>query len=200
MRLSLAAFLILLTAEGILAGLASRNFFLLTASLSGFLVYTAAARRSEGLGETVRAIAAGLIAIAAPSFYQGSPFALVMCFLALAHLLAATQAVWELSWGQLERISPSIRMRSLVFTIGFYAALALAVMLLRTSNSPLHRRRRPHLPPRRPDMGLIKAAPPPPRPATQRLKESPPPPRMALRPPPLHPPRRSLLNLPAARR
>ena len=137
MRLSLAAFLILLTAEGILAGLASRNFFLLTASLSGFLVYTAAARRSEGLGETVRAIAAGLIAIAAPSFYQGSPFALVMCFLALAHLLAATQAVWELSWGQLERISPSIRMRSLVFTIGFYAALALAVMLLRTSNSPL---------------------------------------------------------------
>lgn len=137
MRLSLAAFLILLTAEGILAGLASGNFFLLTASLSGFLVYTAASRRSEGLAETVRAITAGLIAIAAPAFYQGSPFALIMCFLALAHLLAATQAVWELSWGPLERISPSIRMRSLVFTIGFYAALTLAVMLLRTSISPL---------------------------------------------------------------
>ncbi len=137
MRLSLAAFLILLTAEGILAGIASGNFFLLTASLSGFLVYAAAARRSEGLGETVRALAAGLIAIAAPAFYQGTPFALVMCFLTLAHLLAATQAVWELSWGQLERISPSIRMRSLVFTIGFYAALTLSVVLLRTSLSPI---------------------------------------------------------------
>ena len=137
MRVTLAISVILLALEGALAWLSSGNPFLLMAGLTGVLGYAAVGRASEGTGETVRAAAAGIIAIAGPVYHQAKFFPLAMSFLALAHLLAATQCLWEMSWGRLERPNPPLRLRGLVFTVGFYATMAFAVVLLRTDLSPL---------------------------------------------------------------
>lgn len=62
----------------------------------------------------------------------------LLCFMALPHLLAATQSTWEIAL----RHDPSgqnARMRTVVFTVAFYAAMGLVFVLLRGAEPAVSR-------------------------------------------------------------
>ena len=137
MRAAFAIYVVLLLIEGVLAWSVGSSPFLLAVWAVGLLGYVSVVRQSESAGEMVRAVAAGVLAVAGPLYYQAKAFPVLLCFLALAHFLAATQAVWEAVWGVQGRLTPSLRLRGAVFTIAFYATLGLAAMLLRPDRNPV---------------------------------------------------------------
>ncbi len=130
MRPSLVIFAAFLAIEGALAWLVSGNPFLLAAVTCGLLFYAAVWKQGAAWGELVRALAAGLIAVAGPLYYKASLLPTLLCFLALPHLLAATQCFWEIALGR-DPAPQNVRMRGLVFTVAFYSAMGLVFVLLR---------------------------------------------------------------------
>jgi Transglutaminase-like superfamily len=130
MRPAFLIYCLFLAIEAGLAWLLTGNWFLGAAVLSGLLVYAGVWRVAGPWGELVRAILAGLITVAGPLYYKSALVPTVMCFLALPHLLAATQCFWEMAL-QKDPAQQNARMRTVVFTVAFYAAMGLVFMLLR---------------------------------------------------------------------
>jgi hypothetical protein len=134
MRLALVIYAGFLLIEGGLAWLVSGNPFLLAAVTCGLLFYASVWKQGAAWGELVRALAAGLIAVAGPLYYKASLLPTLLCFLALPHLLAATQCFWEIALGK-DPAPQNVRMRTVVFTVAFYAAMGLVFVLLRGADS-----------------------------------------------------------------
>jgi hypothetical protein len=134
MKLALVIYAAFLAIEGGLAWLVSGNPFLLAAVTCGVLFYASVWKQGAAWGELVRALAAGLIAVAGPLYYKASLLPTLLCFLALPHLLAATQCFWEIALGK-DPAPQNVRMRTVVFTVAFYAAMGLVFVLLRGAES-----------------------------------------------------------------
>lgn len=130
MRAAFVIYCLFLALEGGLALAVTGNPFLPAAAVCAVLFYAASARGSGPWGEICRAFFAGLIAVAGPFYYRAAPLPVAMCFIALPHLLGATQCLWELAHGD-GPVAQSQRMRTVVFTIAFYAAMGLVFVLLR---------------------------------------------------------------------
>ena len=130
MHAALIIYIIFLAIEGGLAWVVSGNPFLLAAVTCGLLCYAAVWKIKGPWGELARALAAGLIAVAGPLYYQASLVPTLLCFLSLPHLLAATQCFWEIALGK-DPTPHNMRMRMVVFTVAFYAAMGLVFVLLR---------------------------------------------------------------------
>ena len=130
MRLALVIYSFFLAIEAGLAWMISGNAFLAAAVTCGMLFYAAVWKLGGPWGEIVRALAAGLIAVAGPLYYKGAMLPTVLCFITLPHLLAATQCFWEMELGK-DPAQQNIRMRTVVFTVAFYAAMGLVFVLLR---------------------------------------------------------------------
>lgn len=131
MNAALFLYLALLTIEGILAWITGGDAFLAVALLSALAVYYSVSRTRRHIAEATRLVAAGVLVVAAPFHYQVKLVPLLICFTALPHFLAVTQALWEKQWGNLSSSPANQKMRTLVFTIGFYAAMGLVLVLLR---------------------------------------------------------------------
>src|SRR6187549_929043 len=132
MPLALIIYTVFLAIEGGLAWLVSGNPFLLAAVTCGLLCYAAVWKSGGPWGEIVRALSAGLIAVAGPLYYKATLLPTLLCFLALPHLLAATQCFWEMALGK-DPTPQNMKMRTVVFTVAFYAAMGLVFILLRGS-------------------------------------------------------------------
>lgn len=130
MKLALFIYAAFLAIEGGLAWLVSGNPFLLAAVTCGVLFYAALWKQGAAWGEVVRALTAGVIAVAGPLYYKASLLPTLLCFLALPHLLATTQCFWEVQMGK-DPAQQNLRMRTVVFTVAFYAAMGLVFVLLR---------------------------------------------------------------------
>ena len=130
MRLALVIYCFFLAIEAGLAWMVSGNAFLAAAVTCGMLFYASVWRIAGPWGEIVRALAAGLIAVAGPLYYKAAPLPTVLCFITLPHLLAATQCFWEIALGN-DPAHQNVRMRTVVFTVAFYAAMGLVFVLLR---------------------------------------------------------------------
>ncbi len=130
MRFAIVIYCFFLALEAGLAWVISGNAFLAAAVTCGMLFYASVWKLGGPWGEIVRALAAGLIAVAGPLYYRAAPLPTVLCFLTLPHLLAATQCFWEISLGK-DPAPQNVRMRTVVFTVAFYAAMGLVFVLLR---------------------------------------------------------------------
>jgi hypothetical protein len=130
MRPALLIYCVFLLIEAGLAWLVSGNWFLAAAVSSGLLIYAGVWRFAGPWGELVRALFAGIITVAGPLYYKSAMVPTVMCFLALPHLLAATQCFWEMALSR-DPAQQNARMRTVIFSVAFYAALALVFCLLR---------------------------------------------------------------------
>ena len=120
---------VLLLLEGLLAWFLTGQAFLPVAAGMGLIVFNAVRQTSRAVAEGVRLLTAGGIAIAGPIQYQASLIPLFLCFIAVPHFLAATQALLEQRQDASTHGNPTTR--SLVFTIAFYVALGLAILLAR---------------------------------------------------------------------
>ena len=116
MPLALVIYALFLLIEGGLAWLVSGNPFLLAAVTCGVLFYAAVWKQAGPWGEVVRALTAGLIAVAGPLYYKAALLPTLLCFLALPHLLATTQCFWEIALGK-DPAAQNARMRTVVFTV-----------------------------------------------------------------------------------
>ena len=135
-----AAFLLytaLLVLEGLLAWLLSGRGFLLAAALSGVAVYASLRHQRRALAEGTRFTVAILLTIAGPLQYQTGLAPLLLCFMALPHFLAATQALAEHAGTIPSRESPG--MRAMVFTVAFYTSMGLVLLLGRGMEPTLSR-------------------------------------------------------------
>ncbi len=125
-----AAFLLyagLLLLEGGLAWVLGGEAFLLMATTAALALYASLRHTSRAVAEGVRLLTALLLAIAGPIHYQGSLIPLVLCFMALPHFLAATQALREKPETSPSPVHPGLQ--STVFTIAFYTSLGLVLVL-----------------------------------------------------------------------
>ena len=120
---------ILLLLEGVLAWVLSGQAFLLTAISTGIAVYASLRHSSRPIAEGTRLATAIVLAVAGPLQYQTGLAPLLLCFIALPHFLAATQALAEYSGTIPSRESPG--MRSMVFTVAFYTSMGLVLLLAR---------------------------------------------------------------------
>ena len=135
-----AAFLLytaLLILEGLLAWWLGNQGFLLAAVACGLFVYASVRHTARPVAEGVRLLTAILLAVAGPLQYQSGLIPLLLCFIALPHFLAATQALAESSGTIPSREGPG--MRSLVFTVAFYASMGLVLLLARGIDPPFSR-------------------------------------------------------------
>lgn len=128
---------LLLLLEGSLAWLLSGEGFLLAAAVTGLTVYASVRHAPRPVAEGVRVITAIVLAVAGPLQYQAAIESLLLCFIALPHYLAATQALAEQAGTVPSRESPA--MRSMVFTVAFYTSMGLVLLLARGLNPPLSR-------------------------------------------------------------
>ncbi len=127
-----AAFLLygfLLFLEGSLAWALTGQVFLLMAVGIGLLVYSQMPQGSRAAMEAVRLLTAGALAVAGPLQYQQALAPLLLCFIAVPHFLAATQALVEQRPDAADPSPP--RSRALVFTIAFYSSMGLVLLLAR---------------------------------------------------------------------
>lgn len=127
-----AAFLIytfLLLLEGALAWLLTGQGFLPFAVSVGLLVYSTVRHTSRPVAEGVRLFTAAALTVAGPLQYQAELIPLLLCFIAIPHFLAATQALAEQRQDAGPQTHPG--MRSLVFTVAFYTSMGLAFLLSR---------------------------------------------------------------------
>lgn len=135
-----AAFLLytaLLLLEGLLAWWLGGRGFLLATAATGLFIYAGVRHTTRPVAEGVRLFTAILLAVAGPLQYQAGLLPLLLCFIALPHFLAATQALAESSGAIPSREGPG--MRSLVFTVAFYASMGLVLLLARGIDPPLSR-------------------------------------------------------------
>lgn len=131
MKAALFLYLSLLVIEGTLAWITGGDAFLAVALVCSLAVYYSVSRSRRQLAEATRLVAAGILVLAAPFHYQVKLVPLLISFAALPHFLATTQALWERQWGNLSSSPANLKMRAMVFTIGFYAAMGLVLLLLR---------------------------------------------------------------------
>ena len=117
----------LLVLEGLLAWLLTGQAFLLTAAATGLALYATLRFSSRPLAEATRFFTALILAVGGPLQYQTGLAPLLLCFIALPHFLAATQALAELSGTVPSRESPG--MRSMVFNVAFYTSMGLILLL-----------------------------------------------------------------------
>jgi hypothetical protein len=130
MRAALVIYSLFLVIEAGVAWGISGNPFLAVAVVCGMLFYGAVWKLGGPWGEIVRALTAGLITVAGPLYYKAAIVPTVLCFIALPHILAATQCFWEMALSN-DPAQQNVRMRTIVFTIAFYAAMGLIFVLLR---------------------------------------------------------------------
>jgi len=121
-----AAFLLL---EGLLAWLLGHDSLLLTGSTLGLIAYALVRHHRRAFSEGVRLATAILLAIAGPLRYQNDLIPLFLCFIALPHFLAATQALSEADPSRTTTTQP--RRNAMTFSIAFYAAIGLVFLLAR---------------------------------------------------------------------
>jgi|GEM_PF-2915375 len=138
MRSALVIYCFFLAVEAGLAWAVSGNPFLAAAMTCGLLTYAAVWKARGPWGEIVRALTAGLIAVAGPLYYKAFMLPTMLCFIALPHLLAATQCFWEIALGN-DPAQQNQRMRTVVFTVAFYAAMGLVFLLLRGEETRVSR-------------------------------------------------------------
>ena len=131
MRVALAIHLFLLALEGGLAWHMGGSPFLLTASILAVLVYAPLSGGSGRLGETIRVISMTLFVGFGLLSYRSNPTVLWICLLAALQFLSATQCIWEIQFAGTISGNHSIKIRRSVLTLGFYATLGLAFLMLR---------------------------------------------------------------------
>lgn len=132
MKAAFILYTLLLLAEGLLAWALTGEAFLPVVSFSALALYASTYQGSNRrLPEGLRLLAAMLLVIGGPWRYQGNFTAMLLCFIAMPHLMAATQALWETRRDAGAAPSDSARMRTVVFTVAFYAAMGFSFLLLR---------------------------------------------------------------------
>ncbi len=129
MKAAFVCYTLLLLLEGSLAWMLSGQGFLLVAIMIGLVVYASLYQAPRPVTETVRLLTAAALAVAAPLQYQSGLESLMLCFIAVPHFLAASQALAEQRQETIRQGPP--RTRSLVFTIAFYASMGLVFLLVR---------------------------------------------------------------------
>jgi transglutaminase-like putative cysteine protease len=137
MKAAFVCYTLLLLLEGSLAWLLTGQGFLLVAISVGLVIYASLYQAPRPVTETVRLLTAAALAVAGPLQYQAGLEALMLCFIAVPHFLAASQALAE-QRQEANRESPP-RPRSLVFTIAFYASMGLVFLLARGLEPGLER-------------------------------------------------------------
>ena len=131
MKVALAIYLFLLAFEGGLAWLVGGSPFLLLASMVVVLVYAMLNIKLGQLAEITRLTASALLLGLCPMYYGNNPNAVCLCLLALPHLLSVTQSIWIIQSAGTTREVNSLIIKHSVFTLGFYATLGLAFLMLR---------------------------------------------------------------------
>lgn len=129
MNSALILYTLLLLIEGTLAWLISGEGFLMVTVTTSLGIYYGLGSASRNITEGTRLIAAGVLAVATPFYYQHDLVPLLLCFIALPHFLAATQALQELRRSR-EGVSPAhSKMTGMVFSIAFYSSMGLVFLL-----------------------------------------------------------------------
>lgn len=130
MTKALLTYTALMVLEGMLAWVIGGQTFLLVASLCLLGGYAAICQRSRWMAEACRFVGIAALGVMGPMYYQKQLLPVFLCLTALPHWLAATQVVWEARWarGTAHELPPH---RGVVYTIAFYASMALAFLLLR---------------------------------------------------------------------
>lgn len=129
MKAAVFFYTLLLLLEGFLAWILTGQGFLMVAVNAGMVVFAALRKSSRPVAEGTRLLTAAALAIAGPLQYQNALGPLLLCFVAVPHFLAATQALSEVN--PPVPLTGNPRMRTLVFTIAFYTSMGLVLLLAR---------------------------------------------------------------------
>lgn len=89
------------------------------------------------MAEIVRLLVAGVSVTLGLMNFAGHVSANFIALLALPHLLAATQCVWEIQHAQTERDTASPQIRLSVFSMAFYSSVGVAFILLKVDDLKL---------------------------------------------------------------
>ncbi len=131
MKFALAIYLFMLALEGGLAWLAGGSPFLAAASMVIVLIHALLGVRSERVSEIIPLITSALLLGLCPLYYGNNPNVLWLCLLTQPHLLSATRCIREIQSAGTTREVKSSRSKLPIFTLGFYASLGLAFLMLR---------------------------------------------------------------------
>ncbi len=139
MKVALAIYWLMLVLEGGVAWRACGSPYLLAASMAGVLIHALLGIRPGQVAEITRLITCSVLVGLCPLYYANDPYVYWLCLLALPHLLSATQCVEEIqSSGTTSEVN-CLRIGHSVFTLGFYASLALTYLMLNAEHLKLER-------------------------------------------------------------
>ncbi len=130
MRTAFVIYTLFLLLEGILAWKLGRDGLLLAIVAVGLALYASLGKRARPMAEGCRLLVSVLLAVAGPLQYQDSLIPLLLCFIALPHYLAATQALAE-SAARPEAALSRTKRNALIFSIAFYSSIGLVFLLAR---------------------------------------------------------------------
>ncbi len=131
MKAALTIYLFMLALVGSLAWRMGGSPFLLAVSMVVVLVYGLLSIRLRQVAEISRIVISALLVSLCPLYYENDPIVFWLCLLALPQLLSATQCIWEIQHADTTKEFKGISIRRSIFTLGFYATLGLAFLMLR---------------------------------------------------------------------
>ncbi len=133
MKVALAIHLFMLSLAGGLVWHTGESPFLLAASMVVVLVYLLLSIRQEPLTGATKLISGALLMGVCVLLFGTSQKVLWPCLLALPQLLSAMHCIWEIQHAGKVKEVESTRIRRSIFTLGFYATLGLAFLMLHST-------------------------------------------------------------------
>jgi hypothetical protein len=131
MKIAFAIHTFILALMGGVAWHAGGSLYLLTASLLLLLVYGLLGSRPGKLAYHSRPVVCAVVLSLSLLYYVDDSSVLWLCMLVLPHLLSALQCIWEIRTEGAAKDVNFIRRGQSMFTLGFYATMGLAFLLLR---------------------------------------------------------------------
>ncbi len=131
MRVALLINWFMLVLEGGMAWRAGGSPFLLIGSMVVVFLYALLGTRSGRVAEFASLVASAALVTLCLRYHGDDPNVSWLCLLALPHILAVTHFIWELQHAGAAKDDKFIEIRRVVPTLGFYASLGLAFLMLR---------------------------------------------------------------------
>jgi len=131
MKFALAIHLFMLALAGGVAWHSGGSPFLLAASALVVLISALLSIRPRQVSEITSLVASAVLVILCPLYYGNDPNVFWLCLLTMPQLMSAAQCFWEIQHAGTPTDVHGSKIRFPVFTLGFYATLGLAFLMMR---------------------------------------------------------------------